>query len=311
MTILYLVSCCGFIIGAFALLSISPQQFTDDIFDHLLKGRKKNSVKEEIIEATGKRKMNFIQREIIEAQTTLRLSNRSHMFPMICAVSLSLFIAGLLFALTLGNMLLVPVLSVGFMLLPFWYLKLASHNYIKDINAQLETSLSIITTAYLRNEDILTAVEENLRYLTPPIKQVMEEFDTRIRMIDPDIIKAIHDMKSKINNDVFHEWCDALVSCQYDHTLKSTLTPIVNKLSDMRMVNAELEYLIFEPRKEFITMALLVICNIPLLYFLNRDWYEVLMHTLLGQLLLMITGILIFFSMARVIRITKPIEYKR
>ena len=58
-------------------------------------------------------------------------------------------------------------------------------------------------------------------------------------------------------------------------------------------------------------MALLVICNIPLLYFLNRDWYEVLMHTLLGQLLLMITGILIFFSMARVIRITKPIEYKR
>lgn len=311
MTVLYLVSCCGFIIGAFSLLQIDPQKFTDDIFDHLLKGKRNTSIKDEISESSGRKKMNFLQREITEAQTTLRLSGRSHMFPMICAVSLSLFIGGLLFAMTLGNLLLVPVLSIGFMLMPFWYLKLTSHNYIKDINAQLETSLSIITTAYLRNEDILTAVEENLRYLTPPIKNVMEEFDARIRLIDPDILKAIHDMKGKIDNDVFHEWCDALISCQYDRTLKSTLTPIVNKLSDMRMVNAELEYLIFGPRKEFITMALLVICNIPLLYFLNRDWYDILMHSLLGQFLLMITGILIFFSTARVIKITRPIEYKR
>ena len=39
---------------------------------------------------------------------------------------------------------------------------------LKVIAAELETALSIITTAYLRNEDILTAVEENLPYLNPP-----------------------------------------------------------------------------------------------------------------------------------------------
>lgn len=61
MTILYLVSCCGLIIGTFVLLQISPQQFTDDIFDHLQQGRKKNSVKDEIDEAIGKKKLNFIQ----------------------------------------------------------------------------------------------------------------------------------------------------------------------------------------------------------------------------------------------------------
>ena len=37
-------------------------------------------------------------------------------------------------------------------------------------------------------------------------------------------------------------------------SLKSILTPIVSKLSDMRVVNAELENLVFGPRKEFITM---------------------------------------------------------
>ena len=49
------------------------------------------------------------------------------------------------------------------------------------------------------------------------------------------------------------------------------------KLSDMRIVNGELENLVFEPRKEFITMQVLVIGNIPLLYWLNQDWYDVLM----------------------------------
>ena len=58
------------------------------------------------------------------------------------------------------------------------------------------------------------------------------------------------------------------------------------KLSDMRIVNGELENLVFEPRKEFITMQVLVIGNIPLLYWLNQDWYDVLMHTPLGQALL-------------------------
>ena len=76
---------------------------------------------------------------------------------------------------------------------------------------------------------------------------------------------------------MFEEWCNALCDCQYDRSLKTTLTPIVSKLSDMRIVNAELELLVTEPRKEFITMVILVIGNIPLMYFLNRSWYETLM----------------------------------
>lgn len=102
----------------------------------------------------------------------------------------------------------------------------------------------------------------------------------------------------------------ALKACLYDRSLKTTLTPIVAKLSDMRIVNAELEYMVMEPRKEFITMVVLVVGNIPLLYFLNKDWYHTLMHTVVGQIMLSIAGIIIFVSTAHVIRLTKPIEYR-
>ena len=79
----------------------------------------------------------------------------------------------------------------------------------------------------------------------------------------------------------------------------------------MRIVNAELEFLVTEPRKEFITMVFLVIGNIPLMYFLNRSWYETLMFTPVGQIILAVTAALIFVSTALVIRLTKPLEYRR
>ena len=123
--------------------------------------------------------------------------------------------------------------------------------------------------------------------------------------------RALRELKGKIRNDTFEEWCDALQECLIDRSLKTILTPIVAKLSDMRLVNAELEYMVYEPRKEFITMVVLVVANVPLLSFLNRDWYQTLMTTDVGKILLSITAAAIFFSAARVVRLTKPIEYRR
>ncbi|MCB5780845.1 hypothetical protein LIR33_20680 [Flavonifractor plautii] len=180
---------------------------------------------------------------------------------------------------------------------------------IEEIN--VNSWRDIITTAYLRNEDIQTAVEENIDYLNPPVRSVFVEFLTRIKLVDPDVDAALQDMGTKIDNAVFREWVAALLTCRHDRGLKTILTPIVAKLSDMRIVNGELENLVFEPRKEFITMQVLVIGNIPLLYWLNQDWYDVLMHTPLGQALLAAIAAVMFISTAAVIKLTQPIEYRR
>ena len=83
------------------------------------------------------------------------------------------------------------------------------------------------------------------------------------------------------------------------------------KLSDMRIINGELENLVFGPRKEFISMAALVVLNIPLLYFLNKDWYATLMTTIPGKAVLAVCAVAIFISFARVVKLTQPIEYRR
>ena len=308
MLTLQVIACIGIITGAFLLFQIRLNDFTGNIFHRLLDAPK--GIREEILEETKRRKKSYFRREIEEVQAILKTTDREELFPLLCTASLLLFAAGAAIAVMIGNVFLVPVLACGFLFLPFWYIRLTASHFKKDVSSELETALSIITTAYLRSEDILTSVEENLEYLNPPVKTVFADFVSRIRLIDPDLEAALEELKGKIENDVFREWVDALKSCLYDRSLKTTLTPIVAKLSDMRIVNAELEYLVFEPRKEFITMVVLAVGNIPLLYFLNQSWYDTLMHTIPGQIMLAVTGAIIFVSTACVIKLTKPIEYR-
>ena len=309
MTMIQLIACAGMITGFFFLLHLRPVEFTDELFAFLL--RKPDTLKEEINQVTKQRKPGVFRREIMEAQEILVMTGRGGTFSLICAASLSLFAVGGSIAIMIGNFFLSPVMAVGFLFLPFWYVRLTANNYKKNVATELETALSIITTAYLRNEDILTAVEENIHYLNPPVQNVFRDFVTQIKLVNPDVEAALRNLKGRIENDVFHEWCDALCDCQMDRSLKTTLTPIVNKLSDMRIVNAELEFLVTEPRKEFITMVILVIGNIPLMYFLNHSWYQTLMFTAVGQIILAITAALIFVSTALVVKLTKPLEYRR
>jgi hypothetical protein len=58
-------------------------------------------------------------------------------------------------------------------------------------------------------------------------------------------------------------------------------------------------------------MAALVISNVPLLYFLNKDWYDTLMHTTIGKGVLSISAVILFIGVSGVVKHSKPVEYRR
>lgn len=293
------------VVGSFRLLGLR--------FSELFEGyvTRPKSIKDQINEASGKKKKRFIVREIDEITEIMRMTGREDKIPVIFITCGSFAIAGAVIASLFNNAFLIPVLGIGMAFIPVWYVKLTASHFKKDISEELETALSIISTAYIRSEDIVTAVEENISYLNEPIKDVFTDFLVQLKLIDSDVEKAIASLKEKVDNDVFHEWCDALSACQYDRNLKSTLTPIVSKLSDIRVVNSELELMVAEPRKEFIIMAMLVAANVPLMYFLNKDWFAVLMYSTLGKFILALDIAAIFICSAFVVKLTRPIEFRR
>ena len=207
--------------------------------------------------------------------------------------------------------LLSLVLAVAFASLPFFYIKNTISAYDRHVKEELETALSIITTSYIRSDDILGAVQENISYLKPPIRGIFQTFVGEAMMISSDMKTALRNLKEKISNAVFEEWCDTLIACQDDRTLKDTLLPIVSKLTDVRIVNSELKTMLSEVKKEYWMMVFLVVGNIPLLYMLNESWFEALMFTTAGKVVLAICGIVIFITALFMMKFTKPIEYRK
>jgi hypothetical protein len=163
----------------------------------------------------------------------------------------------------------------------------------------------------MRCDSIITAIEENIEYINPPVYDIFNAFLTDTKLIHSNINMALEKLRQKIDSDVFREWVDAIMDCQEDKNLKTTLTPIVSKLSDMRIVSAELDNMLYEPLKEFMMMVALLLGNIPLIYFLNRDWYHTLMYTPVGKGTLAICTVVLFVAISGVVKLSRPVEYRR
>ncbi|ERI90671.1 hypothetical protein HMPREF1982_03709 [Clostridiales bacterium oral taxon 876 str. F0540] len=309
MGLLNIIAFFGLIAGSFILLSLDPFEFSEAVAKPFK--NKKSTLKSKVNEVIKNKKTRGLKLLIQETKDILEATNKSDKFSSLCIWAFALFVLGVMIAISLNNIFLVPVLAGGFSLLPFWYVKFTATFYKKQLNAELETALSVITTSYIRSESIITAVDENITYINPPVADVFKSFLMQTKLINSNIKMALENLKSKIDNDVFKEWVDAVSSCQEDKNLKTTLIPIVSKLSDMRIVSAEMDYLLYEPMKEFITMTILLVGNIPLMYFLNKSWYNTLMFTAIGKAILAICALVIFVALSAVIKITKPVEYRQ
>lgn len=308
MTFVYLTCLIIAIIGIVLLLGLTPDRVTNDI---LRLSSPRQTLREKILIAKGKKKSRKLTVELNRIRDALIATGKENSFTLICAASLFLMILGCALAVAIGNVFLIPVLALAFALLPFGYARRTIRYYETHLQEELETTLSIITTSYIRSDDIVTAVKENLTYLKPPVKDIFAGFLAENAMISANIKESIRHLKEKVHNSIFQEWCDTLTACQDDRTLKETLMPIVAKLTDVRLANGEIQATLSAARTEYYMMAGMVVANIPLLYVLNKDWYHALMDTVPGKLALAVCGMAILVTYLFMNRFTKPIAYQK
>ena len=308
MTALYIISFILLVVATAILLKLTPEQVEEDItvlFD------KQQTLKDQSLTARGKKKKNKLLLSLERLRRAMQETGKEKQFSAACAAALLLMVSGCIAAIAIDNMFLIPVLAVAFAMIPFVHLSKIISTYETQMQRELETALSIITTSYIRSDNLVSAVQENLSYLKPPVKGIFEGFVAETTVISPDIRQAIYHMKEKVKNSIYEEWCDTLIACQSDRNLKDTLMPVVSKLTDVRLVNNQLKTMLSEARREYFMMVCMVLANIPLLFCLNRDWYDALMNTVFGKIVLAICGVVIIVTAIRMNKLTKPIEYKR
>jgi len=289
-------------------LDLTPERVTGDIIRLIAP---KDSMRERAKALRGNKKKHKLYHTLIKFRTALETTGRSKMFTAVCFASIFLFGTGIIFSILINNLYLAPVLSFAFGMIPFIYASSTISTYEKHLKQEMETTLSVITNSYIRSDNIISAVEENIHYVKPPLKNVFESFLGDATAVSSNIKSALNNLKNKIDDDIFDEWVDVLIQCQDDRTLKDMLISVVGKLTDVRVVNNELKTTLASARNEYWMMVFLVVGNIPLLYFLNKDWYYTLMYTTPGKVVLGICGAVILITALFMMRFTKPIKYKR
>lgn len=296
-----------FLVGFTMISNLSLSQMSGDM-DTLLNPAE--SIRKRAIKKQKNKKDNFFVGVLKDTQLILSTMGQSNKFMIICVLSILMSIAGVSLSIMLKNPYLIPAFAVGFLSLPFIFTRTYSYSYQKHLREELELSLSQITISYLRTEDILKAVEENLKYMNFPVREVFEEFIYQIRYINPNIRQGIDDMENKIENNIFQEWCEALKRCNQNRTLKYMLTPIVNKFSTLREISSSVQEALNGYKLEFFIIVGIVYANYPLIWFMDKSWYAILTSTQIG---LLTTGIIALITVICTIILSfilKPLDYK-
>ena len=305
--IMPMISSLLLIVAIVCFLNLTPQQITEDL---MRLTTPKVTLREKARNMRAGKKKKSLGSKLAYTQTALAAMGQENKFALVCCASLVLFAAGAVVSVLIDNIFLLPALSVAFALIPFIYVRNSLSQYEKHIKTDLETTLLTITTSYIRNEDIILAVRENLDYIKPPLRACFNAFIGDAVAVSSSVKQALRNLKEKVDDDIFREWCDALIRCQDDRALVDTLHPIVAKLTDVRVVNSELSTMMAAVRTEYYTMVGLVVGNIPLLYVLNKDWFHTLIYETPGKIVLGVCGAVIIVTYMFLLKFTKPVEYK-
>lgn len=301
-TIMFLLMVCAVLL----LFDLSPSKMAMEI-DHL-KPNKKLTLKEMISAARKPKKIRGIRALIFETKEVLRITGKSAQFTYVCIASGIAAIFGGLFAFNWGVYLLIPFLAAAGALLPFLFIIFSKGRLMKDMNLYLETSLSMVTSSYMRTGEITSAVRENLDHLPPPMDKIFREF-LEETMYSLNMIKCLEHLKAKVDNTIWREWVDGVINCQRDKALRGALVRVVEKFSEVRYITGELENLLYDPIKEFALLASLLLANIPFVYIVDKDWYGILIHSIPGQIILAAYLVVLLIGTIDVIRLSRPIEY--
>lgn len=313
MNIIKIVSFLLITFGLFLYFEITPKDLIEDIKKNIndIVGKKDLTLAEQIKKAKTKKKENYFESLVNETKEILVNNGTIGSFNKIIMASIISCIVGIVISLLINNLFIMPILALLFATFPFYFIKIQNVMYKNEIKGELETALSNITSSYMRyNTTFLDAVRENKDNIRYPLRASFEKFLFVSEHLNSNIKENLEELKKTINDDTFKEWVDGIIVSEEDYNLKATLTNIVNKFTDMRIINNELETKMYSPLRDYIYMVILTIASIPLFFIVNKEAVINYLNSYIGKIEITIVFIIIIITTAKVFKELKPTEYR-
>lgn len=313
MQIVKIISLILIITGFFIKFSITPKNYVLDIIKVInqFKGKHKENLTEKIKKAKTIKKENYFERLINETKEIMINNNNIRAFNKLIIIAIILCFIGMIISLLLDNIFILPILTILFGLIPFYFVKIQNMIYKNEIKKELETALSSITSSYMRyNTTFLEAVKENINNINYPLKSIFQKFVITTEHINSNTKENLQQLKNAINNTTYQEWVDGIIASENDYNLKATLPNITNKFSDMRIINNELQTKMYEPLRNYLILVALTVLTVPILFMFNSEAVMNYLSITLGKIELTIVFIILIVITAKVFNELKPAEYR-
>ena len=268
----------------------------------------KRSISSTVQFYSGKKDFIMVE-EVNSAKRILDETGRGAEFAKVCLQCIIFTAVGALAGLILKNIIATAVLGLMGFMFPLWRLKLYRNKYKKYITAQLESTTSLITISYIRCNNFIQAVEENIEQISPIVRPKFQRFLDECK-INASVKNCVRNLRDSINNSLFREWCEIVLKTLDNSEMKEALLPICEKYTNVKIVQDEIDAEVMSSIAEYIIMMVFMVCCYPLVYFLNADWFAYYSSPL-GTICVGYTLIILFYSIARMIGIMQPVEYDR
>lgn len=228
---------------------------------------------------------------------------------MVLGAATAGFIAGLLL---FDNTGLAAIMSACLLPAPYFYLTVKSSAVVREEIEGLENTMSVITNAYVGNDDIIKAMEayvmEKNRYVPLHLRVTtpFDEFITEIRLVNPDVEHGLYRLAAKIKNRYFSEWVKTLVLCHNDRRLKFALFPVVKAMNDAKTMQIESDGMMVRVWRDYLMTAGLMFAIIPMMKFANAEWFYLLTKTGIGKVLIILMLLTSLATAFYVMKATRP-----
>lgn len=270
---------------------------------------KKMSLQQMALKSKGG-KRQFLKKQVLSVYDLMKDTNQEKQAKNLIIKCVVCAIIGIAFSIAIHNYIALPFITFGFMIIPIWQLKLYKIRYTKYLASQLESTISLITTAYIRCDNIIKSVEDNIEYIDPIIKPVFEEFLTEHK-INSNMESCIRSMQYKINNSIFNEWCLSLIRAYHNSSLKNDLVLIASKLSVIREVQDDIDTETSNIIHNYIIIMIMLVCTIPMIYLINYEWFTWLFTTTLGKCAITFGVFSLIVGISRLITLSMPVQFKK
>lgn len=298
-----LVSLVIFYLFTMGIMLLFDIDFTEEIkveINKSLKSRIKDNVKV--------KKDNYIVKTNKEVRSMLITMNKERYYRLYVFISYSLATTGLFWSYIYNNYIIMLPITILMFTIPYIFILFMFYRNKEKVNNNLSVALSIITSSYLRNDNIIKSVEENIDNIGIS-KQVFIEFVNENKLIGTDTTTSLYNMKNKINNTFFYEWIDILVLCMQDSNMKKMLPSIIDKITENNMINSDIKYQVDKHIREFIAVVIFVVIGFIILITQFEVINDILTTTTIGKLLLTVNLVVVMFSILRAIKLVKEVEY--